>query len=287
MPATLKIMSEITCGEIVLAATPIGNVQDASTHLLNLLTSADVIAAEDTRRLLDLAKRLNVTLKAPILAFHEHNEAEMAPKIVGLAQNGQQVLAVSDAGMPSISDPGYRLVNAAVAAEVPVRVVPGPSAVLTALAVSGLASDRFCFEGFLPRRTGEQQSYLNKLANETRTLIFFESPRRLAASLHSLQAAFGADRRAAVCRELTKTHEEIKRASLGELSLWASENEMRGEIVLVVAGQNKQAELQSSHVDEVLALKDNGLRLKAAAATVAQKYGLRARQLYQAALDRQ
>lgn len=270
-------------GTITLAATPIGNSGDASPRLRSALAHADVVAAEDTRRVLNLAQRLGLRIPGRVLAFHEHNERDRAGELIEAARGGASVLMVSDAGMPSVSDPGYRLVVAATRAGVPVTVAPGPSAVLTALALSGLASDRFCFEGFLPRRTGEQERALAELADERRTLIFFESPRRVHATLTAMAAAFGEDRRAALCRELTKTHEEVRRAPLGELVASTADGEL-GEIVLVVAGAEPRSADPQAAAREALALADEGLRLKAAAARVAQELGLRTNEVYRAAL---
>jgi len=220
----------------VLAATPIGNPGDASARLRELLTSADVVAAEDTRRLHRLCAALGVRPGGVVVSLHEHNERSRADQLVARAAAGETVLVVSDAGMPTVSDPGYRVVTAAVRAGVEVTAVPGPSAVLTALAVSGLPTDRFCFEGFPPRRPGERDRTLAGLAAEQRTLVFFESPRRTAATLAALADAFGPDRPAALCRELTKTHEQVLRAPLGELAATAALTPVLGEVVLVVAG---------------------------------------------------
>lgn len=202
-------------GAITLAATPIGNAGDASARLRAGLAHADVVAAEDTRRALALAQRLGVRVGGRLLALHEHNERDRAAELIREARSGRSVLVISDAGMPSVSDPGYRLVVAAADEGVPVTVAPGPSAVLAALAVSGLASDRFTFEGFPPRRRGERHRALTALAAERRTMIFFESPRRTRDTLDAMVRAFGARRRAALCRELTKTHEQVRRATLG------------------------------------------------------------------------
>lgn len=270
-------------GTITLAATPIGNRGDASPRLMAALALADVVAAEDTRRALNLAQRLGVKIGGRLLAFHEHNERERSGQLLQAARGGSSVLMISDAGMPSVSDPGFRLVNAAIDADVPVTVAPGPSAVLTALALSGLASDRFSFEGFLPRKSGERARLLSSLASDAHTLIFFESPRRVHETLTDLAKAFGGQRRAALCRELTKTHEEVLRASLDELVAATAEG-ARGEIVLVVAGSTGASVGVGQVVDQVLALADQGLRLKQAAAQVAQTHGLRKNELYQAAL---
>ncbi|MPV37354.1 16S rRNA (cytidine(1402)-2'-O)-methyltransferase [Georgenia subflava] len=274
----------MTPGVILLAATPIGDAADAPPRLRRALTDADLVAAEDTRRLRALASRLGVRVTARVISFHEHNEHQRAPDLVRAAQDGARVLVVSDAGMPAVSDPGYRLVRVAADAGVRVSVLPGPSAVLTALALSGLATDRFCFEGFVPRKGGDRARALRALADERRTMIFFESPHRLAATLADMAETFGADRQAAVCRELTKTYEEVRRDTLGALVDWASGG-VRGEITIVVAGAEPVVASVVDHVGRVLALADAGARLKDAAATVAAETGLSKRELYQAALD--
>jgi 16S rRNA (cytidine1402-2'-O)-methyltransferase len=225
----------VGAGQLVLAGAPLGNPADASPRLRAELAAADVVAAEDTRRLARLVRDLDVRPGGRVVAYFEANEVARTPELIATLLAGDRVLLITDGGMPSVSDPGYRLVAAAVAAGVAVTVVPGPSAVTTALAVSGLACDRFCFEGFLPRRPGERRSRLAELAGEPRTLVFFEAPHRLAAALADLAAAFGADRPAAVCRELTKTYEEVRRAPLAELAAWAAGG-VRGEVTLVVAG---------------------------------------------------
>jgi 16S rRNA (cytidine1402-2'-O)-methyltransferase len=220
---------------LVVAATPIGRTDDASPRLASELAGADVIAAEDTRRLRRLAAELGVELRGGVVSYFEGNEVQRTAQLIEVLRSGQRVLLVTDAGMPSVSDPGYRLVAAAVAADIAVTAVPGPSAVMTALAVSGLPVDRFCFEGFLPRRRGDRTRRLEELAGEERTMVFFESPRRTGEALTAMAAAFGADRPAAVCRELTKTHEEVRRGGLGELAAWADDG-VRGELTIVVSG---------------------------------------------------
>ncbi|MBC9734420.1 16S rRNA (cytidine(1402)-2'-O)-methyltransferase [Nocardioides marmotae] len=222
-------------GVLVLAATPIGRVADAPPRLAEELASADVVAAEDTRRLKRLTTDLGVTIGGRVVSYFEGNETARTPALLEALLAGERVLLVTDAGMPSVSDPGYRLVAAAVEHDVHVTAVPGPSAVLTALAVSGLPVDRFCFEGFLPRKAGERARRLAGLAAEERTMVFFEAPHRTEAALAAMAEAFGADRAAAVCRELTKTHEEVRRGPLAELVAWAAEG-VRGEVTLVVAG---------------------------------------------------
>jgi 16S rRNA (cytidine1402-2'-O)-methyltransferase len=232
----------VTDGVLVLAATPIGRVGDAPPRLAEELASADVVAAEDTRRLRRLVADLGVTVTGRVVSYFEGNESSRTPALVAALIAGERVLVVTDAGMPSVSDPGYRLVAAAVARGVTVTAVPGPSAVLTALAVSGLPVDRFCFEGFLPRKAGERGRRLAGLRHEQRTMVFFEAPHRTEATLLAMADAFGADRRGAVCRELTKTHEEVRRAGLADLAAWAAGG-VRGEVTLVVEG------LGADHVD--------------------------------------
>ena len=271
-------------GAITLAATPIGNMGDVTDRLRRALATADIIAAEDTRRLRALAQRAGVRVVARLVSFHEHNERDRAAQLVSAARDGARVLVVSDAGMPSVSDPGYRLVVAADGAGVPVTVVPGPSAVLTALALSGLATDRFCFEGFPPRRSGERERVLRSLAREERTLIFFESPRRVHDTLTDMVGAFGAGRRAALCRELTKTHEDVRRATLGELAALTDGGAL-GEIVLVVAGADRADADPAGAAREALALAGEGMRLKTAAGVAARAAGLRPNEVYRAALE--
>lgn len=265
---------------IILGATPIGNLGDASRRLVEALEVATVVAAEDTRTAVQLMRALGVTNRPRLVALHEHNETERAAELAEQARD-DDVLVLTDAGMPTVSDPGYRLVEAAVAAGVRVTVLPGPSAVLAALAVSGLPTDRFAFEGFLPR-TG-RLAHLRSLAEERRTLVFFESPHRLPAALADLATAFGGDRRAVVCRELTKLHEEVVRGTAAELAAWAADG-VRGEIVLVVAGAPERAADPHAAVARVLELVAGGARLKEASAEVAAVTGLSRRELYERAL---
>jgi 16S rRNA (cytidine1402-2'-O)-methyltransferase len=222
-------------GRLVLGGAPLGQPGDVGPRLRRVMAEADVLAVEDTRRLHRLATDLEVTLTGRVVTFHESVERARLPGLLAALDQGQTVLLLTDAGMPSVSDPGYTLVRAAIEAGVDITSVPGPSAVVTALAVSGLPVDRFCFEGFLPRKGGERRSRLAGLADERRTMVFFESPHRLADALTDAVAAFGADREAAVCRELTKTHEEVRRGPLSDLAAWAADG-VRGEITLVVAG---------------------------------------------------
>ena len=268
-------------GSILLVATPIGDVRDASPRVIAALEGADIIAAEDTRRALALASRLGIKLGGRLIALHDHNEAEKAASIVEAARGGARVVFVSDAGMPTVSDPGFRLARAAIDAGVPLSVLPGPSAPLVALALSGLPSDRFAFEGFLPRKDGEATRYLQDLATDPHTLIFFESPRRAAATLTRMAEVLGGDRRAALCRELTKDYEEVRRGTLGELAEGA--DSILGEVTIVVAGYERSARAED-HVGAVLALAAEGMRLKDAAAEVAAATGARKNDLYKAAL---
>ena len=269
---------------VVLAATPIGNAGDASPRLRALLETADVVAAEDTRALRELARRLDLRVGGRVLSHHEHNEAHRVAELLDVVRAGGTVAVVSDAGMPTVSDPGLVLVRAAVDAGLPVTALPGPSAVLTALALAGLPTDRFCFEGFVPRKAGQRDAALAALAHEPRTLVLFEAPHRLAATLDSAAAAFGADRPAAVCRELTKTYEEVVRGPLADLARWAHEREPRGEIVLVIGGATHRVPAVEDLVPEVLARTDAGERLKDAVAEVAEATGVAKRELYAAAL---
>jgi 16S rRNA (cytidine1402-2'-O)-methyltransferase len=270
-------------GVLVLAGTPIGDVADASPRLRRELVEADLVAAEDTRRFRRLLERMELRTAARVLSYFEGNEVQRTPELLAALAGGARVLLVTDAGMPSVSDPGYRLVAAAVAEGYRVTAVPGPSAVLTALAVSGLPVDRFCFEGFLPRKAGERARRLAELADEPRTLVFFEAPHRTAEALAALSEAFGADRPAAVCRELTKTYEEVRRGPLTELVTWAQQ-EVRGEVTLVVAGAVPTAPDPDAAAARVLALVRAGTKLKPAVAAVAAESGLAKNTLYDLAL---
>ena len=222
-------------GQLILLGLPIGNVADASPHLIQILNEADLIAAEDTRRYFRFAADLGVAKKAKVISYHDATEVERVAELLAALGRGECVVVLTDAGMPTISDPGFRIVTAAIEAGYSVTTVPGPSAVTAALAVSGLPTDRFCFEGFLSRKSGERKSQLLELADERRTMVFFEAPHRLAATLQDMNEIFGSDRAAVICRELTKTYEEIVRGSIDELLKW-SDREILGEITLVVAG---------------------------------------------------
>ena len=250
----------MTGGRLLLAATPLGQPGDASTRLRTALGTADIVAAEDTRRVRALAQTLEVRITGRVLSLFDQNEATRVPALVDEIRGGATVLAVTDAGMPSISDPGYRLVAACVAADLPLTCLPGPSAVTTALTVSGLPADRFCFEGFAPRKQAARRAWLAALATEQRTCVFFESPRRLAECLHDAVAELGGDRRAAVCRELTKTHEEVIRGTLAELAEWA-DDKVLGEITVVLAGATPIADVDTL-VDQVAELTADGMGVK-------------------------
>lgn len=267
---------------IILGATPIGNLGDASRRLVEALGSVEVVAAEDTRTTQRLLAGLGIDHRPRLIALHDHNEKDRAAELVELARE-RDVLLLSDAGMPTVSDPGFGVVAEAARRGVTVTALPGPSAVLTALAVSGLPTDRFAFEGFPPRKQGERRGTFAALASETRTLVFFESPARLAATLDDLARTFGAERRAAVCRELTKLHEEVRRGTLAELAAWAAEG-VRGEIAIVVAGAEARQVGFADAAAQVRAMVDTGARLKDAASEVAAQTGHSSRELYQAAL---
>ena len=270
-------------GRLVLAGLPIGNLQDAPPRLLRALEEARVIAAEDTRRLRQFASRAGVRLGgeagARVVSYYDANESRRGDELLAGLRAGEEVLVVTDAGMPGVSDPGYRLAAACAREDIPVTVIPGPSAVTAALVVSGLPTDRFCFEGFPPRKG--LRSHLDELADERRTMVFFESPHRLAATLEAMAASFGAQRRAAVCRELTKTYEEVRRGELGELALWAADG-VRGEISVVVEGARPRSESMSDTdlVDAVAELEDEGVRRKEAIVRVAKESGVPKRRVY-------
>jgi len=271
-------------GTLVLAGTPIGDIADAPPRLAEELAGADVVAAEDTRRLRRLTQGLGVTPKGRIVSYFEGNEAARTPELVEELLGGARVLLVTDAGMPSVSDPGYRLVAAAVEKDVRVTAVPGPSAVLTALALSGLPVDRFCFEGFLPRKAGERLSRLREVADERRTLVYFEAPHRLDDTLAAMAEVFGVERRAAVCRELTKTYEEVKRGELGFLAEWAAEG-VRGEITVVVEGAPEKGAEEIDDVELVRRVRvreEAGERRKEAIASVAVEVGVPKRVVFDA-----
>jgi 16S rRNA (cytidine1402-2'-O)-methyltransferase len=268
---------------IILAATPIGNLSDASPRLVEHLKISKFIAAEDTRSLLKLANNLGVKLNARLFSLHEHNESDRIAQILEIAAE-EDVLVVSDAGMPTVSDPGFLLVRAAVEAGLEITVIPGPSAVLSALAVSGLPTDRFTFEGFLPRKQGERRKAFEALSREPRTMVFFESPHRILESLEDAALTLGENRRATVSRELTKKFEHTERGPLSSLIEWAK-TEPKGEMVLVIAGAEATVTKIEDLVAQVLALIDEGTRLKEAVAEIAGANGASKSELYQLVLE--
>jgi len=277
----------LTPGRLILAGAPLGHPGDASTRLIEALQTVAVIAAEDTRRLRRLTSDLQITVGGRVVSFFEGNEQARVPQLIESLLDGQDVLVITDAGMPSVSDPGYRLVAAAVRQQIPVTALPGPSAVTTALAVSGLPVDRFCFEGFLPRKGGPRRARLAELADEVRTLVFFESPHRIAEAMTDLSDALGPERAAAVCRELTKTYEEVLRGSLAELAQW-SQGEVRGEITIVVAGaaSDGRAQLSPDQLAEQVAARERaGESRKDAIAAVARRTGQAKRLVFDAVVD--
>lgn len=274
-------------GTLLVCGAPIGNPADASPRLVQALATADVVAAEDTRRLRRLAVTLGVAAPGRVVSYFEGNEAARTVELLGELRRGATVALVTDAGMPGVSDPGYRLVSAAAAEGMPVRVVPGPSAVTAALAVSGLPSDRWVFEGFLPRRAGERRARLAELTGERRTLVLLEAPHRLRAALSDLVEAFGAQRPAALCRELTKAYEEVVRGGLGALAARVSERDVRGEITLVVAGAPaaSTAAVQPRALAAAVAAREaTGMPRKAAIAAVAAEHGRPKRDVYDAVI---
>jgi 16S rRNA (cytidine1402-2'-O)-methyltransferase len=276
--------SEATEGVLVLAGTPIGDIADAPPRLAAELAAADVVAAEDTRRLRRLTQGLGTQPGGRVVSYFEGNESARTPELVEALAGGARVLLVTDAGMPSVSDPGYRLVAAAVERGIRVTAVPGPSAVLTALALSGLPVDRFCFEGFPPRKAGERGARLREVADERRTLVYFEAPHRLADTLAAMAEAFGGDRRAAVCRELTKTYEEVRRGPLKDLAAWAADG-VRGEITVVVQGAPEPGpdDLTPAELARLVAEREAaGERRKEAIAAVAAAVGLPKREVFDA-----
>ena len=278
-------MSERVPGSLVLAATPIGDVSDASPKLQRLLAEADVVAAEDTRRLRRLAASLGVEVAGRLISYHEHNEGARTRDLVAKLEEGQTVVLVTDAGMPSVSDPGYRLVVAAIDAGIEVSTAPGPSAALAALAVSGLPVDRFCFEGFLPRKGGQRRERLRGLVDEPRTMVFFEAPHRVADVLSDMAELWGPDRPGAVCRELTKTYEEVKRGTVAELAIWAGDG-VKGEITVVVQGASlSPQELTDDEIkDAVRAVEAQGSTRRDAVDAVAAQTGLPRRRVYNASV---
>ena len=273
-------------GQLILAATPLGNILDASPRLKQTLEQADLIAAEDTRRAKRLFADLNLEITAPVISLFEENEIEKIPDIIEKLKNGAKVVVISDAGTPAISDPGYRLVSKAIAENIAITVIPGPSAVISALVLSGLPTDRFAFEGFIARKGKERTEILNNLNTQSRTMVLFESPRRTSQTLEDIQEIVGLDRKAAVVREISKTYEEVIRGSIKELVTWANSKEVLGEITLVVAGIENvgKKEVDEEAVNNVKRLVDAGSSFKDAVQEVSTQRGLSRRELYEASL---
>lgn len=273
-------------GQLILAATPLGNILDASPRLKETLEQADLIAAEDTRRAKRLFADLNLEIKAPVISLFEENEIEKIPDIIEKLKNGLKVVVISDAGTPAISDPGYRLVTKAIEENISITVIPGPSAVLSALVLSGLPTDRFSFEGFIARKGKERTEILNNLNTQSRTMVIFESPRRTLQTLQDVQEIVGDDRKAAVVREISKTYEEVIRGSLKELVAWANSKEILGEITLVIAGVENtgKKEVDDEAIGEVKQLIAAGSSFKDAVQEVSTQRGLSRRELYEASL---
>ena len=272
-------------GNLFLAATPIGNVGDASERLRNILQTADVVAAEDSRRIVRLLRDLDIVASGQIISYYEAVEDVKTPEILAWLQEGKNVVVLSDAGMPTISDPGYRLVRTAIESGINVQVIPGPSAVLAALAVSGLPTDRFSFEGFLPRKANQRTTFLEQLRHEQRTMVFFEAPHRLAETISDMKAVFGVERRAVICRELTKTYEEIVRGDFQELERWCN-REILGEITLVVEGAHEQKiENPQEWIRLVQIRVQAGVSQRDAIADVAHELGVPKRDVYDAVIS--
>jgi len=273
-------------GQLILAATPLGNVLDASERLKQTLQEADLIAAEDTRRAKRLFADLNLEVKAPVISLFEENEIEKIPDIIEKLKNGAKVVVISDAGTPAISDPGYRLVTKAIEENISITVIPGPSAVLSALILSGLPTDRFSFEGFIARKGKERTEILNNLNTQSRTMVLFESPRRTLQTLQDIQEVVGENRKAAVVREISKTYEEVIRGSISDLVSWAQAKEVLGEITLVIAGVENtgKKEVDDEAIRQVKQLVDAGSSFKDAVQEVSTQQGLSRRELYEASL---
>ncbi len=270
--------------KLVLAGVPLGNPGDASARLISAIKSASIIAAEDSRRFQRLCQDLNVATEAKVLSFFEGNEDERTEQLLRELQNGAEVLVVTDAGMPTVSDPGFKLVRAAVEAKIEIEVLPGPSAVTTALALSGLPTDRFCFEGFVPRTQGAREKFFENLKFEARTIVFFEAPHRLLETLESAIAILGRDRKAALCREMTKTYEETVRGSLSDIQEWANSKEILGEITIVLDGASEGAKevSQQAIIEAVRKLEEVGMERKEAIAAVSKELDLPKREVFDA-----
>ena len=269
---------------LILAAAPLGNVLDASAHLREAIVAAKYVAAEDSRRFTRLCRDLGITYTAKVISFFEGNEIERIDELMEILQSGNDLLVITDAGMPGISDPGYRLIRAAIERKIDVKVLPGPSAVTTALLLSGAPSDRFCFEGFPPRTSGARLSWFENLAQEERTIIFFEAPHRLPECISDAVKALGTERKGAICREMTKTYEEVIRGTLGELEKWATSNEVLGEITVVIEGfdPSSQSYSEADLIALVLAKESAGISRKDAIADVAHEIGVAKREVFDA-----
>ena len=270
--------------KLQLAGVPLGNPHDASKRLIEAIENAQIIAAEDSRRFQRLCQDLEITSKAKILSFFEGNEDERTQQLITELQNGQRVLVVTDAGMPTVSDPGFKLVRAAIEENIPIEIIPGPSAVTTALALSGLPTDRFCFEGFVPRTQGARDKFFENLKYETRTIVLFEAPHRLIETLEVANRFFGSQRRAVICREMTKKYEEIVRGTFSELRDWALSKEVLGEITIVINGASNQLREinQEVIVNRVQELESVGVDRKEAIAAVAIELDLPKREVFDA-----
>jgi len=270
--------------KLILAGVPLGNPGDASARLISAIKSATIIAAEDSRRFQRLCQDLDVSANGKVLSFFEGNEEERTEQLLNELKNGAEVLVVTDAGMPTVSDPGFKLVRAAVDANIPVEVLPGPSAVTTALALSGLPTDRFCFEGFVPRTQGAREKLFENLKFEPRTIVFFEAPHRLIETLEVATHLLGSDRKAALCREMTKTYEETVRGTLADIQNWANSKEILGEITVVISGAIEGAKEKSQQeiIDAVRKLESVGMDRKEAIAAVATELDLPKREVFDA-----
>jgi 16S rRNA (cytidine1402-2'-O)-methyltransferase len=270
--------------KLQLAGTPLGNPKDASPRLVEAIKQAEIIAAEDSRRFQRLCQDLNIKTNAKIISFFEGNEVERTDLLIKSLKDGALVLVVTDAGMPTVSDPGFKIVRSAIDQKIPIEVIPGPSAVTTALALSGLPTDRFCFEGFVPRSQGAREKFFESLKFESRSIVIFEAPHRLIETLESAVLILGSERAAVVCRELTKTYEEVIRGSLAELKSWAASKEILGEITMVISGAEVGAKeiTEQELVSRVRELEDAGMERKEAIATVAQELNLAKRLVFDA-----
>lgn len=270
--------------KLSLAGVPLGNPGDASARLIRAIESATIIAAEDSRRFQRLCQDIGVTTEAKVLSFFEGNEEERTNQLLEELKNGSNVLVVTDAGMPTVSDPGFKLVRAAVAEKILIEVLPGPSAVTTALALSGLPTDRFCFEGFVPRTQGAREKFFDELKFEPRTIVFFEAPHRLLDTLEVAIQSLGKERQASLCREMTKTYEETVRATLGDIQNWAKSKEILGEITIVISGANEGAKENSQQeiIAAVRKLESVGMDRKEAISAVAAELDLPKREVFDA-----